>query len=55
MDDKKIQGKRRRCDYCGYLRYDVISQINPYEQDVHGEQNMQGLCPTCVQILLDGI
>ena len=48
MDDKKIKGKRRkRCENCFCLKYDVQKIINPYDQDIYDIENEEYLCPEC--------
>jgi hypothetical protein len=55
-DDKKIPGKRRRrCDCCGKLKYGVEKIINPYNQDLYGEEIKEVLCPSCIQNMVDDI
>jgi len=56
MDDKKIEGKRRRrCDICHQLRYGVLTRINPYNEDLHGITVKQAICPGCYNVLQSDI
>jgi ribosomal protein S27AE len=52
MNDKKIPGKRRRrCSNCNKLKYGVITQINPYTEDINGIKVKEPLCPDCYESL----
>jgi hypothetical protein len=55
-DHEKIPGqRRRRCNVCKCLRYDVTTQINPYDEDVRGERNIEAICDDCYKMLQDEI
>jgi len=55
-DDEKILGKRRRrCNVCNFLKYDVAKIVNPYDEDVKGFTHEEPICRNCYQILLDDI
>jgi len=48
QDDKMIEGKRRkRCDCCGCLKYDVSRIIEPYAQDMAGVEEWVNYCVSC--------
>ena len=55
-DDNKIPGKRRRrCEICNCLKYGVFKDVNPYDEDIHGEENVQTICEECYKNLQDDI
>jgi len=48
MDDKKIEGKRRRrCNICFHLKYGVLTTINPFTEDIDGIKVKEAICPDC--------
>ena len=52
MDDKKIPGKRRRrCEICNHLKYDVVITINPYSEDIDGIEVKEAICTDCYNSL----
>ena len=48
-DDTRIPGKRRRCcESCGALRYDVKRRGDGYAQDVQGKEGAEHtVCDRC--------
>ena len=47
MTCTKKKKKRRRCQVCGLLKDDVVTDIDPYIQDVHGKEVKVAMCSDC--------
>ena len=55
-DDKKIPGKRRRrCNICNFLKYDVAKVVKPYDEDVKGIKHEEPICMDCYTNIQDDI
>lgn len=56
MDDKKIKNKKRRkCNICKCLKYDVKTQINPFIEDIEGRIVKESICHECYNNLIADI
>ena len=43
------------CDRCHQEKASAFARLNPYDQDVSGEENEQVLCDGCYDALCDEI
>jgi len=49
-DQQKVPGKRRRrCDGCDSLRFDVKRMLEPFEQDVNNKEVWVNYCEYCAR------
>ena len=44
-----------KCEYCGYRGADVDTVIDPYCQELYGEENYITACEDCLQARRDDI
>jgi hypothetical protein len=49
---KKLLLGYKHCEYCGEWKHGVEYTINPFLQEIHGEQEWLWLCEDCVNELL---
>lgn len=47
--------RRRRCECCGELKYDVVTSTDPYQQDVNNITVKVVWCGSCYQAACDDI
>jgi hypothetical protein len=51
----KRKKRRRRCEYCGELKHDVVTSIDPYQHDVNNITVKVAWCGDCHQVACDDI
>lgn len=43
------------CSRCNQEKTSAVPRLNPYDKDVHGEENEQNLCDGCYDALCDEV
>ncbi len=50
-ENKKLEVSQGPCDKCGDKNGNYC--INPYDEEIYGEEKWEYICPTCYSMLLE--